>query len=303
MGYRVSTKAVMKTCKTGIEVALVLLGLSSASNAEYLIYLKGGHFIVADHCTFSTHQGMGKLPEAGVESIPFEECTRGMKPREGRIYWSTINGDSGEVNADDVYDILGAKGLPTIKSASPPMPLEDYLITNRGESFVNAKIVEEKGVEVHGLKRDELTKVNRRGVIEIASESLAKSRSGERLCPGEPAEFSMSEVEIVDGHLLGVVTNLSKDPWRPWIDVEVSVKGRRRGKFQIEDQGGHAPLPNVLAFDESTLIDQLVPTRLLKEMDRLADADAGVRLCYRKIKTAARELSSPAKVSAEPSAK
>lgn len=269
--------------RIGILTLPLLLGLSSTSDAEYLIYLKGGHFIVAEDCTFGARQEVGKAPEADERSILTEDCTKG-KP-EGQIFWSTINGHFGEVNADDVYAIFGTKSLPPIKPVSATMPLEDYLITNRGESFVNAKVVEEKGVEVHGLKRDELIKVNRRGVIEIAPESVAKSRSGEGLCPGEPVEFAVSEIELVEGHLVGAITNLSKEPWRPWIDVEVSVKGRRRGKFQIEDPVVHAPLPNVLAPDENTSIDQPVPARLLKELEHLTEAEAGVRLCYRKVKT------------------
>ncbi|MDE2322117.1 MAG: hypothetical protein KGL31_09415 [candidate division NC10 bacterium] len=265
-----------------------LLSLPSASNAEYLIYLKGGHFIVADDCTFSTSQGVGKGLQASEQPIFVEDCTKG-KPRS-QIFWSTTNGYFGELNVDDVYAILGTKSLQPIKPSGATMPLEDYLITNRDESFVNAKVVEEKGVDIYGLKRDELAKVDRRGVIEIAPERLAKSRSGEGLCPGEPVEFAVSEVEVVDGHLIGVVTNLSKAPWRPWIDVEVSVKGRRRGKFQIGDKDGDAPLPNILVLDESTSVDQPLPARLLKELERLSEADAGVRLCYRKIKTTAELL-------------
>lgn len=282
-----------KTLKVGTFALLLLMGLFSAANAEYLIYLKGGHFIVADDCTFSASQGGGNSPEAGEQPIGVDErhsdiakdCTQG-KP-EGRIFWSTINGNVGEVNPDDVYAIFGAKSLSAIKPSSTTMPLEDYLITNRDESFVNAKVVEERGVEVYGLKRDDPAKVNRRGIIEIAPERLAKGRSGEGLCPGEADEFAINEVEIMDGHLIAVVTNRSKTPWRPWIDVEVSVRGRRQGKFQIEDPVVHAPLPNVLAHNESTSIDQSVPARLLKELERIKDADAGVRLCYRKIKTAA----------------
>ncbi len=277
---------------TTLAIAL-LLGLSSASDAEYLIYLKGGHFIVADNCTFSTSQRVGKGPEASGQPIGFdklttgsstglttgfvEDCTKG-KP-EGQIFWSTINGNFGEVNADDIYTIFGANSLQPIKPSSATMPLEDYLITNRGESFVNAKIVEENGVEVIGLKRDDLTKINRRGVIEITPERLAKSRSGEGLCPGEPIEFAISEIELVEGHLLGVITNLSKEPWRPWIAVEVRVKGRFLGKFEVEDR-------NVLDPHESTSMDSPVGGRFLKELERLKDAEAGVRLCYRKVKTA-----------------
>lgn len=266
--------------QTGTLVILLLLVLSSASDAEYLIYLKGGHFIVADDCTFGARQEVGKPPEADEQSTLVEDCTKG-KP-EGQIFWSTVNGNFGEVNADDVYAILGSKSPRSIRPTSATMPLEDYLVTNRGESFVNAKVVEEKGALVYGLKRDDLTKINRRGVIEIAPESVAKSRSGEGLCPGEPAEFAVSETEIVSGNFVGVVTNLSKAPWRPRIDIEVQLKGRRLGKFQVED-------PNVLPPDDSTPIDHPVPARFLKELERLKDAEAGVRLCYRKVKTATRE--------------
>ena len=262
-----------------------LLGLSSASDAEYLIYLRGGHFIVADNCTFSTSQGVGKVPEASEQPIGFdklttglaEDCTKG-KP-DGQIFWSTINGNFGEVNADDVYAIFGTKNLPPVELLGTTMPLEDYLITNRGESFVSSKVVEERGVEVHGLKRDDLIKVDRRGLIEIAPERLAKSRSGEGLCSGEPIEFAVSEIELVEGHLVGAITNLSKEPWRPWMDVEVRVKGRFLGKFQVED-------PNILLPNESTSIDSpVMRARFLKELERLKDAEAGVRLCYRKVKT------------------
>lgn len=272
-----ASSAMIKNRHTTTLAIALLLGLSSASDAEYLIYLKGGHFVVADDCTFSTSKGVGKGPEAAEQPIFVEDCTQG-KP-EGQIFWSTINGNFGEVNADDVYAILGTKNLLPIKPSSTTMPLEDYLITNRGESFVNAKVVEEEGVEVIGLKRDELIKVDRRGVIEIGAERLAKSRSGESLCPGEPIEFAVSEIELVEGRLLGAITNLSKEPWRPWIDVEVRVKGRFLGKFQVED-------PNILLPNESTSIDSTVSVRFLKELERLKDADAGVRLCYRKVKTA-----------------
>jgi hypothetical protein len=263
--------------------------MSSASNAEYLIYLKGGHFIVADGCSLSAPRSIADTPERDERVSPPENCTQ-EKPQEGRIFWSTINGNVGEVNADDVYAILGAKTVPPGKPSGSTTPLEDYLITNRGQSFVNAKVVEERDVEIYASKRDEPAKVNRRGIIEIVPERLAKGRSGEGLCAGEPIEFAVSEIEIVDGHLLGVITNLSKTAWNPWIDVEVFIRGSRRGKFQIEDQGGHAPLPNTLKSDESISIDQPVPTRLLKEVERLKDAEAGVRLCYRKIRTKA-ELS------------
>jgi hypothetical protein len=283
----------MKTLQVGTSAVLVMIGLFSVAKAEYLIYLKGGHYIVADDCTFSAGQEGGNSPEVGEHPIGVDDrnsditkdCMQG-KP-EGRIFWRTINGNVGEVNADDVYAIFGSKSLPSIKPSGATMPLEDYLITNRHESFVNAKMLEQKGVDVYALKRDDLAKVNRRGIVEIAPERLAKSQPSEGLCPGEPIEFAVREVEIVDGHLVGVVANLSTAPWRPWIDVEVSVQGKRRGKFQIGDRDGDAPLPNILASSESTSIDQPVPARLLKELDRITDADSGVRLCYRKIKTTA----------------
>lgn len=283
----------MKTLQVGTSAVLLMIALFSVANAEYLIYLKGGHYIVADDCTFSAGHEGGNSSGGGEQPIGVDEfdsdiardCTQG-KP-EGRIFWRTINGNVGEVNADDVYAIFGSKSLPSIKPSGSTMPLEDYLITNRDESFVNAKVLEQKGIDIYGLKRDDLARVNRRGIVEIAPERLAKSQSGEGLCPGEPIEFSVTEVQIIDGHLIGLVTNLSKTPWKPWIDVEVTAKGRRRGKFQIEDPVVHAPLPNVLTSNESTSIDQPVPARLLKELDRIKDGDSGVRLCYRKIKTTA----------------
>ena len=268
-----------------------LLGLSCVSDAEYFIYLKGGHFIVADDCTFSTSQGVGKGPEAGEQS----DCTKG-KPK-GQIFWSTINGDFGEVNADDVYAISGTKGTQSIPPwSTTTLPLEDYLISNRGESFVNAKVVEEKDVEIFGLKRDELSKINRRGVIEIAPESVAKSQSGAGLCPGEPLEFALGEIEIVGSSLIVDVVNLSKEPWEPSVNVEVRVKGRPLGKFQIEDVTVHEILPP----GGEGFIDSPVPDRFRKELGQLKDPEAGVRLCYRRAKP---KQSSPGKVSTEPSAK
>lgn len=268
----------------GTLVILLATGVRAVARAEYLVYLKGGHFIVADECSFSPPRTSTVAPRTDQRNTAPKDCTQG-KPQAGRIFWSTINGNAGEVNTDDVYAIFGAKTLPPSKPSSTTTALEDYLITNRGESVVNAKVVEEEGMDLYASKRDEPTKINRRGIIEIAPERLAASRSGEGLCPGEPVEFTVSEVEIVDDRLLGIVTNLSKTPWRPWIDVEVSIKGKRRGKFQIEDPVVHAPLPNVLASDESTSIDQPIPPRLLKELERMTESEAGIRLCYRKVKT------------------
>ncbi len=262
--------------RCGIVVMLLAVGLPAVSDADYLIYLKGGHFIIADECAFSVPQGVGEPPETDAEST-IEDCTRDKKPKGGRIFWRTINGDSGEVNADDVYDVFGSGSAARIKPPSSAMPLEDYLITNRDESFVNAKTVEQKDVQVYGFKRDELAEIHRRSVIEITPEHLAKSRSGEGLCPGEPVEFAMGEIEIVGGRLLADARNLSKEPWKPKIEVEVRVKGQRVGKFQLGDV-------NVLPPGGEGFIDNSVPDRFLKELGRLKDADAGVRLCYRKVR-------------------
>jgi len=62
--------------RIGILTLPLLLGLSSTSDTEYLIYLKGGHFIVADDCTFGTRQKVGKAPEADERSILTEDCTK-----------------------------------------------------------------------------------------------------------------------------------------------------------------------------------------------------------------------------------
>jgi len=269
----------MKPREIAVLTTLLLLGSSLASNAEYMIYLKGGHFIVTDKCAFSTSQKTGE-PSGTEEEATTEECTREKRPKGGRIFWRTINGDSGEVNADDVYEIFGSPNAPPIKPSGSIMPLEDYLITTRGESVVTAKAVEQQDIRIYGLKRDELAEIPRRSVIEITPEHLAKSRSGEGLCPGEPVDFAMSEIEIVGGRLLADVRNLSKEPWKPKIEVEVRVKGQRVGKFQLEDV-------NFLSPGGDGFIDNTVPDRFLKELERLKETDAGVRLCYRKIKTVA----------------
>jgi len=259
-------------------IAILILAISPAPRAEYLIYLKGGHYLVADNCTFSSRQDVGEGGEGQKGPVPIKDCTGG-KP-EGHIYWSTVDGKSGEVNADDVYAIFGSK-TSTQKGTLPSQkPLEDYLITNREESFVNAKSIEQKEDAIYGFKRDELAKVNRRSVTDIAREGAAKSRSGEGLCAGEPAEFSVTETELVGGYLVGVVTNLSTVQWKPRIDVIVEVKGKRLGKFQVEDQ-------NILAPNDSTPIDEPVPPRFLKHLERITDPEASVRICYKKVKTGA----------------
>ena len=267
----------MKGLLIGLMV-LLILAFSPAPRAEYLIYLKGGHYIVADNCTFSTRQEVEQDAEVEKEQVVPEECTKG-KP-EGRIFWSTTDGKFGEVNADDVYAIFGAKTLTPKRPPPSRMPLEDYLITNRGESFVNAKIIEQKEDRIYGVKRDDLATINRRGVTEIAPEGKAKTRSGEGLCLGEPAEFSVTEAELVDGHLGGVVTNLSQAPWKPLIEVEVREKGRFKGKFPVTDL-------NVLPPGNSIPIYEPVPPRFLEYLQRIADPETSVRLCYRKVKTGA----------------
>jgi len=275
----------MTLLSAALMALLFILAVAPASSAEYIIYLKGGHYIVADTCTFRTHQEITKEPGAESAEVFVEDCTKGRP--EGPIFWSTINGTFGEIEADNVYAIYGSKGLEKKIAPrwTPPLedhPFEDYLITDRGESFVNAKIYQEKGTTVYGLKRDELAKVDRRGVVDIVREGEARSRSGEGLCPGEPAEFSVAEIELVGSNLVGVVTNLSKVPWKPRIDVEVQVKAKRLGKFHVEDE-------SVLAPDESIPVDGPVPARFLKHIERLADPDASVRLCYRKVKSGARQ--------------
>jgi hypothetical protein len=275
----------MTLLSAALMALLFILAVAPASSAEYIIYLKGGHYIIADTCTFLARQEIAREPDAERGAGFVEDCTKG-KP-EGPILWSMVDGRFGEVDADNVYAIYGAKRLG--KKIAPrwtlPLeehPLEDYVITNRDESFVNAKIYQEKDTTVYGLKRDELAKIDRRGVSDIVREGEAKARSGEGLCRGEPAEFSVTETELVGSNLVGVVTNLSKAPWKPRIDVEVQVKGRRLGKFEVEDS-------SILPPDDSILIDFRVPARFLKHVERLSDPDASVRICYRKVRTGARQ--------------
>jgi hypothetical protein len=263
---------------------LLILGFSSASSGEYLIYLKGGHYIVADNCTFPTRQEMRKDAETEEKAVLVEDCTKG-KPN-GRIFWSTSDGKFGEVNADDVYAILGGKNLAPIKPSSASPPLEDYLITSRGESFVNAKIIEQKEEAVYGVKRDELAKIDRRGVKEIAPEGVSKSRPGEGLCHGEPAEFAVPERDLDGNNFVGVVQNLSKASWKPKFEVEVRVNGKFKNKFTVEDSNLISPDDEtsfVRKFDEDEEAD------LREYVKRFIGGDLTVRICYKKIK----ELSGP----------
>jgi len=267
-----------------VAMAIFLLAIPLSVRAEYLIYLKGGHYIVADDCTFTSRQEIEQEGGGEKELVFVKDCTIG-KP-EGLIFWSTIDGRFGEIDANNVYAIYGSKGLRGIKPPRTTMPLEDYLITNRDESFVNAKIYEEKDTTVLGFKRDDFAKIDRRGLMEIAPEGEAKTRSGEGLCPGETSEFSITETELVGSNLVGVVTNLSKAPWKPLVEVEVREKGKLKGKFRVTDPSTES---NVLDPDNSVPFDEAVPARFLKYVERVKEPEAGVRLCFRKVKTGARQ--------------
>ncbi|HLC21049.1 MAG TPA: hypothetical protein VJM10_02935, partial [Candidatus Methylomirabilis sp.] len=56
---------------------LPILAVAPASYAEYVIYLKGGHYIMADTCTFLARQEIAKEPDAERESVFVEDCTKG----------------------------------------------------------------------------------------------------------------------------------------------------------------------------------------------------------------------------------
>src|SRR3990172_963799 len=190
-----------KRC-AGAFIIPLLLNFSSASYAEYVIYLKGGHYVAADNCTFLVRRERvkgGDAEKEGATIVQVEDCAK-QKPEEkleGRIFWSTIDGKFGELNAEDVYYIYGSKNLASITPLRPAKPLEDYLIVNRGDSFINAKVVSEGEGRVYGVKRDDLADINRRGVTEIVPLADAKSRSGEGLCPGESADFDVIETDCV----------------------------------------------------------------------------------------------------------
>jgi TonB family protein len=125
---------------------LLILAVAQASSAEYIIYLKGGHYVAADNCTFLVRRERvkgGDAEKEGATIVQVEDCAK-QKPEEkleGQIFWSTIDGKFGEVNADEVYYIYGSKELASIAPERKAKPLEDYLITTRGESFVNAKVL------------------------------------------------------------------------------------------------------------------------------------------------------------------
>ena len=278
---------------------LFILAVAPASSAEYIIYLKGGHYIVTDTCTFLARQEVAKEPDAENESVYVEDCTKG-KP-EGPIFWSTIDGKFGEVDADNVYAIYGTKGLG--KKVAPrwtlPLkeyPLEDYVITNRGESFVNAKIYQERDATVYGVKRDELAKVDRRAITNIAPEGKPLAPRAEGLCVGEPAEFSVTELEVLDGHIGGLVTNLSKSPWKPVFWIEVLVKNRFEGKLLVTDLD-ELP-PNGFTRIYQSVLDR--DRRLLEYLGRATDPQANVKPCSKKVKEVARRPASGQPTPQEP---
>lgn len=279
---------------SGSSIALVLiLAVASASHAEYIIYLKGGHYIIADNCTFPSRKGIDKGSEVEKEFIFVEDCTIGEP--EGPIFWSTTDGKFGEINANDVYVIYGGRGLRELKSPRERMPLEDYLITNRRGSFVNAKVTEQEKDHVYGVKRGDLAKLDRRGVIEIAPEGVARAGAGEGLCLGEPPLFSVSDLELRGENLIGKVINLSSTPWRPLFEMELHLKPQAQlrerakrsfvGKFKIAEL-------DTLGYGESTDFDARVRTqreesvdiKLLEYVKRAVDPEGDVRLCAKKVK-------------------
>lgn len=274
--------------RIGTSAILLLMGLFSAANAEYLIYLKGGHYIVADECTISSDL------EDRKDLKVCEQVTSECKLAKGRISWTVSNRNNeiagavntikGEVECDDVYAIFGGKGLKPIKLPGTTLPLEDYLIANRSQGFVNSKdLPEEMGSEVHGRKRDKPVTLDRRSVFEIAPERLATTESGEGLCPKEPNEFTVRDIDLVGDHLVGVITNLSQTEWRPEVEVEIKAKGRLKGKFTIEDK-------NLLGPGEDVSFDRAiggVESQHLKYLQDLKDPNTGIRICFRKVKTAA----------------
>lgn len=267
-------------------MALLLIHAGAPpSYAEYIIYLKGGHYIVAESCTFLARREVAKEPDAERESGFVEDCTIGEP--EGPIFWSTIDGKFGEIDANNVFAIYGGKGPKEIKPPRERMPLEDYLITNRGESFVNAKRYEEKGGTVLGIKRDDLAKLGRRGLNEVAPEGVAKAGEGEGLCPGEPPEFSVTSLDLSGDNLVGFVTNLSSAPWKPSFEIEVHAKPSLQlklqakrsfvGKFKVED-------PNQLGPGEANNVYVPMDKQLLGYIKRAIDPEGDVRLCAKKLK-------------------
>jgi hypothetical protein len=274
-----------KRC-AGAFIIPLLLNFSSASYAEYVIYLKGGHYVAADNCTFLVRrervQG-GDAEKEGATIVQVEDCAK-QKPEEkleGRIFWSTIDGKFGELNAEDVYYIYGSKNIASITPLRPAKPLEDYLIVNRGDSFINAKVVSESEGRVYGVKRDDLADINRRGVTEIVPLADAKSRSGEGLCPGEGAEFDVTETDYALGNFVGTFKNLSREScMEATFEVEVKENETFVDKFQVRDSSAVSP-------GRSKHISKEVPAHLREYVKRFKNREGGVQLCWTKVQSSA----------------
>lgn len=264
----------------GILVILLVVGVWSESSAEYLIYLKGGHYIAADNCTFSSRRERAQEADPEKEDsaiVQVEDCTKG-KP-EGQIFWSTIDGKFGEVNADEVYYIYGSKELVSIAPHRQAKPLEDYLIVNRGDSFINAKVVSESEGRVYGVMRDDLANINRRAVTEIVPAADAKSRSGEGLCPGQRAEFDVTDARVTLNRFVGIFRNLSRDACVDvHFEVEVTDRGNPLGKFEVKESTAVPP-------GGSARFDAPIPGRFLKHIERFKDREGGIQLCYAKVQS------------------
>ena len=276
-----------KRC-AGAFIIPLLLNFSSASYAEYVIYLKGGHYVAADNCTFSVRRERvkgGDAEKEGATIVQVEDCAK-QKPEEkleGRIFWSTIDGKFGELNAEDVYYIYGSKNLASITPLRPAKPLEDYLIVNRGDSFINAKVVSESEGRVYGVKRDDLADINRRGVTEIVPLADAKSRSGEGLCPGEGAEFDVidTDYDSASSKFKATFKNLSREScMEAWFEVEVKVNEAFFDKFEVKESGALSP-------GRSRPISEKVPPYLGEYIKRSKIRGEGVHLCWRKIQSLA----------------
>lgn len=274
-----------KRC-AGAFIIPLLLNFSSASYAEYVIYLKGGHYVAADNCTFLVrreHVQGGDAEKEGATIVQVEDCAK-QKPEEkleGRIFWSTIDGKSGELNAEDVYYIYGSKNLASITPLRPAKPLEDYLIVNRGDSFINAKVVSESEGRVYGVKRDELADINRRGITEIVPLADAKSRSGEGLCPGEGAEFDVIDTGYVSGNFVGLFKNLSRESCMDaTFEVEIKVNEHFHNKFEVRESGAVSP-------GGSKHFSKDITRDLGEYVRRSKNKEGGVQLCWRKIRSLA----------------
>lgn len=280
-------------------LAILLLTNPPSLWAEYIIYLKGGHYIIAENCTFPSRKGIDKGSEGEKEFIFVEDCMIGEP--DGPIFWSTIDGKFGEIDANNVFAIYGGKGLRDHKPPRERMPLEDYLITNRRGSFVNAKVTEQRKDHVYGVKRDELAKIDRRGVTEIAPEGVAKGPRGEGLCPREPPEFSFTDIDFIGDNLVGFVENLSNARWKPSFELEVHAKpplqlklrAKRSfvGKFKVEDS-------NELGPGEGNNLSVSIPDKqLLGHTKRAIDPEGDAYLCAKKVRQPPgqpTEVSSPA---------